>query len=115
MIIAHKNHETNQIQYLKTHLLNTAKMAQEYGNNVGQENVSYLIGLLHDIGKADKKFQDMIKNNSSKRVNHSSAGSKYIAELYNVLSNRYQSELGIVKEYMQTLIYVIQSDRKSVV
>lgn len=109
MIIAHKNHETNQIQYLKTHLLNTAKMAQEYGNNVGQENVSYLIGLLHDIGKADKKFQDMIKNNSSKRVNHSSAGSKYIAELYNVLSNRYQSELGIVKEYMQTLIYVIQS------
>lgn len=109
MVIAHKNHKTKQKQYLNDHLINTVKMAGEYGKSLDQENVSYILGLLHDVGKADKKFQDMIENDTSDKVNHSSAGSKYLLSLYKGLLNKYKSESEYIKEYVQTLIYVIQA------
>ena len=54
--IAHLNEERTQT--LKDHLCGTA------------------CGMLHDIGKYSLAFQDKIKNNSNRQVDHSTAGAK---------------------------------------
>lgn len=53
---------------------NTAKKAKEFGSSFNNGDFAYICGLLHDIGKYSEEFQDKIKNNSNRRVDHSTAG-----------------------------------------
>lgn len=63
MIIAHKD-DKGRVQSLDDHLINVARHSKEIGDQVGLGNFAYLLGLFHDLGKADEKFQRKIANSS---------------------------------------------------
>lgn len=85
MIIAHKDQDTGKEQKLIEHLYLTGKDAQRVAEKINLGNIMFMIGIFHDLGKADKKFQHMIKNNTNVKVDHSSAGASYIFNLFNSL------------------------------
>ena len=72
--IAHLNE--GRIQTMKDHLCGTAELAGRFAGRFGKSDWGYACGMLHDIGKYSLAFQDKIKNNSNRRVDHSTAGAK---------------------------------------
>lgn len=72
--IAHLNDEHTQT--LKDHLCGTAELAGYFAGRFGKADWGYACGMLHDIGKYSLAFQDKIKNNSNRQVDHSTAGAK---------------------------------------
>ena len=70
--IAHLNEERTQT--LKDHLCGTAELAGHFAGRFGKSDWGYACGMLHDIGKYSLAFQDKIKNNSNRQVDHSTAG-----------------------------------------
>lgn len=72
--IAHLNEERTQT--LKDHLCGTAELAGRFAGRFGKADWGYACGMLHDIGKYSLAFQDKIKNNSNRQVDHSTAGAK---------------------------------------
>ena len=72
--IAHLNEEHTQT--LKDHLCGTAELAGHFAGRFGKADWGYACGMLHDIGKYSLAFQDKIKNNSNRQVDHSTAGAK---------------------------------------
>ena len=72
--IAHLNEEHTQT--LKDHLCGTAELAGHFAGRFGKSDWGYACGMLHDIGKYSLAFQDKIKNNSNRQVDHSTAGAK---------------------------------------
>ena len=72
--IAHLNKERTQT--LKDHLCGTAELAGYFAGRFGKADWGYACGMLHDIGKYSLAFQDKIKNNSNRQVDHSTAGAK---------------------------------------
>ena len=63
-------------QSVKSHLCGTAEMAGGFAERFGKADWGYCCGMLHDIGKYSLAFQEKIKNNSNKQVDHSTAGAK---------------------------------------
>ena len=114
-------------QSLYTHLLKTGIEARKIGEKVDMGNISFLTGLLHDIGKASLDFQDKIIKNSNKKVDHSSLGGLFVVKIYKlvfdeILDSKYQSILDLksvlekdkltildLSDYINTLIYTIMS------
>ena len=76
--IAHLNEEHTQT--LKDHLCGTAELAGYFAGRFGKADWGYACGMLHDIGKYSLAFQDKIKNNSNRQVDHSTAGAKVCFE-----------------------------------
>ncbi len=76
--IAHLNEEHTQT--LKDHLCGTAELAWYFAGRFGKADWGYTCGMLHDIGKYSLAFQDKIKNNSNRQVDHSTAGAKVCFE-----------------------------------
>ena len=72
--IAHLNE--GRTQTLKDHLCGTAELAGYFAGRFGKADWGYACGMLHDIGKYSLAFQDKIKNNSNRQVDHSTAGAK---------------------------------------
>lgn len=72
--IAHLNE--GRIQTMKDHLCGTAELAGRFAGRFGKADWGYACGMLHDIGKYSLAFQDKIKNNSNRQVDHSTAGAK---------------------------------------
>lgn len=72
-------------QTLYTHLLKTGLEAKKIGEKVEMGNISFLIGLLHDLGKASLDFQDKITKNSNKKVDHSSLGGLFVVKIYDAV------------------------------
>ena len=72
--IAHLNE--GRIQTMKDHLCGTAELAGRFAGRFGKSDWGYACGMLHDIGKYSLAFQDKIKNNSNRQVDHSTAGAK---------------------------------------
>ncbi len=84
MIFAHLefNNNGNVLeQTLESHLIATGNMAGNIGQHVGMEAFMKLAGYLHDLGKADRLFQDYIRNKTKQQVNHSSAGGRILDDL----------------------------------
>ena len=77
-IIAHKNDEN--IQTLKEHLFQVAGKARKIGKKIGIEKITILVSLLHDLGKSDRNFQNYIYNGTNEKINHSSAGARFLFE-----------------------------------
>lgn len=96
-------------QELITHLKNTADKAKSLASEIDFENTLYLVGILHDIGKASEAFQHKIINNTDERVNHSSAGALYLLSLYSKCAKQSSFELNIIQEYFYIMAYVISA------
>ncbi|MFH2058776.1 MAG: CRISPR-associated helicase Cas3' [Pseudomonadota bacterium] len=73
-------------QALSVHLTNTAKLAQSFAGSFGCENIAYLAGLLHDLGKYTQAFQDYLErslkgeNVTRGEVIHALQGAKFVTE-----------------------------------
>ena len=102
MLIAHINEEKNE-QALDDHLFNVAAYCKEIGESIKLPNFMLLIGLLHDVGKSDQRFQDYIRKKKKGRVNHSSAGGKYVHEV--LASYNSSVENRVMCETMEYIIY----------
>jgi CRISPR-associated endonuclease/helicase Cas3 len=78
-------------QPLEEHLVGAARLAKEFAGKFGCAELGWLLGLLHDVGKASKEFQDYLREcweaekNGEKpppsRVDHKLAGAVYVSDL----------------------------------
>lgn len=111
MKYAHIDHSADQIkmQELIDHLSNTADKAKSLASEIGLGNIMYLVGILHDAGKASDAFQHKIINNTDERVNHSSAGALYLLSLYNKCAKQSLFDTDILQEYFYIMVYVISA------
>ena len=75
-VLAHK--DGNKEQLLARHSYNVAEGARENAKDIGQGHVLFLLGLYHDLGKADPKFQRKLKQEPDMHVDHSYAGARYL-------------------------------------
>lgn len=116
-LLAHYNRkESVKKQFLMQHLIEVAIRSKELGTEVSVENMSELIGLLHDFGKSSEEFQLYIKGKHKSRVNHSSAGAIMLDYISNQVYEQYNiKELLVMKNkkivvwnhYKETLQYPI--------
>jgi len=83
-------------QSLSEHLIGVAELSHKYASKIGLGDIGELIGLLHDVGKYSKTFQDYIKSaegiinpdddayidsqNMKGKIDHSTAGAQIIWE-----------------------------------
>lgn len=77
---AHYDRSKDSHQLLLEHLLNVAQSGQQAAAAIEQGDLLFLLGLYHDLGKADQKFQDKLTKNPTMHVDHSYAGAKYLFE-----------------------------------
>jgi len=80
--------------YLYDHLFSTAKLCRKMADGFGLGNIGFIIGLLHDLGKASNAFQLRIRIKSkykldaqfegktAQHVDHSTAGAQYLCKKY---------------------------------
>ncbi|MBS4889308.1 MAG: CRISPR-associated helicase Cas3' [Anaerococcus vaginalis] len=88
-IYAHIDQKNNEKkQKLFDHLINTAFDSKNMGKEVGIGNISFLVGLFHDIGKVRDEFQEKIKGKTNRHVDHSSLGGIFIHELVKKLKEK---------------------------
>jgi hypothetical protein len=59
---------------LSVHLRNVANLAKEFAAPLGLADEAQLAGLLHDLGKYAKRFQDRLRNPAIHGINHWAAG-----------------------------------------
>jgi len=71
--IAHLREQDAQAQALREHLEETARLSSEFARAFGASETAYRCGLLHDIGKYSKQFQERIRG-AKIDVDHSTAG-----------------------------------------
>jgi CRISPR-associated endonuclease/helicase Cas3 len=92
--IAHLRKKDKEPQYLSVHLNEVSQLAGQFASKIGLRQSGELLGLLHDLGKASKEFQDYIKSATGLidpdsddyvdakakkgKVDHSSAGAQVI-------------------------------------
>ncbi len=68
-------------QPLKAHLRNVANLAKRFASPLGLTNEAELAGLLHDLGKYAKRFQDRLRDPAVHGINHWAAGANHAAAL----------------------------------
>ena len=92
--IAHLRLKDREPQYLTDHLREVSELTGHFAENVGLNYIGQILGLLHDLGKASKEFQNYIRSASGLlnpdedeyvdvsakkgKVDHSSAGAQVI-------------------------------------
>ena len=70
-------------QTVTEHCQNVANLCKQKASILKCDNIGYLIGLLHDLGKMCSEFKNYLVGESNKRrgdIDHSYAGAKYILE-----------------------------------
>lgn len=81
---AHIRQKDNRVQTVAEHCKNVSVLARKFGLSIGIPFICEILGLLHDIGKLIKKFNEYIRGENNCRrgeIDHSFAGAKYIREL----------------------------------
>lgn len=107
---AHYDKATGQKQLLQTHLFNVAKSAAKTATIIGQQDILFLLGLYHDVGKSKKSFQNKLKYQLPELVNHSSAGAKYLFDQARptLLAHlKDEKHLDYAQLFLETICYVI--------
>lgn len=83
-------------QPLEEHLKNVADLARRFAEDFGAGDWAWNVGLLHDLGKYSKEFQNYLKmandidaniETAPGRVDHSSAGAQYAARIQPILGH----------------------------
>lgn len=79
---AHSGHQDDRSdwQYLADHSLKVARLAAEFAAPFRLQRAAYLAGLLHDLGKYTRPFQNRL-NGSNETVDHSTAGAAHVIAL----------------------------------
>lgn len=79
---AHSGHQPDKSdwQTLQDHLQVVADIAKHNARYFGAEELAYLAGLLHDLGKYTPEFQARLEGSPNK-VDHATAGAKIAAEI----------------------------------
>lgn len=79
--------EPKRLQLLENHLLECYQLGKQYGEPLKIAHITGLAGLLHDLGKFSKEFQDYLMKASQNpdsvvrgSVDHSTAGAKLLYE-----------------------------------
>ena len=83
-MIAHIS-EDGRIQSVVDHLKNTAAICGSYASKIGLRHLGEIAGLVHDAGKCTEVFENYILSGDGSmkgKINHSSAGARYIYELF---------------------------------
>lgn len=108
-LYAHYDEKTGKKQRLIDHLENVANDAAQMANKIGQKDILFLIGLYHDLGKADHLFQEMMLKQTGKHVNHSSAGATYLSQrIAGILNEHEPKKEGKYKQsFIEVICYVI--------
>ncbi len=77
---------------LEEHLKGTAEFAKKFARDFNCADWGYIVGILHDIGKTSKEFQNYIRavteydtSLSKTKVDHSTASAKFANNEYNLL------------------------------
>ena len=65
-------------QTLQSHSVNVGEMAAEFAQVFGAQEIAYLTGQLHDLGKYSEAFNHRLHGGSS--VDHATAGAKIAVE-----------------------------------
>lgn len=95
--IAHPAKDGISHQSVKTHLVEVGALAAGYASKIGQSDVGFLVGLLHDFGKFSQAFQDYMQliiqqavssfdpdiddvdvKSLKGKIDHSSAGAQWV-------------------------------------
>lgn len=98
-VIAHMRKRDYKIQTVQDHLESVASLAKEYGKKAGFAAMAELAGFLHDMGKNTKAFSTYIDNavketgEPLERIDHSTAGAKYLFENYYVGTPTTQADM----------------------
>jgi len=96
--IAHRRKKDGMTQNLWEHLKEVSDLAGQFANKVGLEDAGKIIGLLHDLGKASKEFDQYIRpavgiidpdqddyvdaSGNKGKVDHSTAGAQIIQRYF---------------------------------
>jgi CRISPR-associated endonuclease/helicase Cas3 len=78
LYIAHKRDDGKE-QPLVEHLQNAAERASTHARVFDKEELAYICGMLHDVGKYSTEFQNRIKNDGE-LCDHSTAGAKVLKQ-----------------------------------
>lgn len=71
-----------KIQSLKQHSENVAEYCARACQPLGLENLGRLTGWLHDVGKSHINVQKHLRGQTNEKINHSSAGMRWLWENY---------------------------------
>lgn len=112
VLYAHYDKQTGNTQSLDVHLFNVAQSAAEEAKEIGQQDVAFLCGLFHDLGKADPKFQDKIIHQRQTHVDHSTAGAKFLLEKMGQILQKQvidKEKMEYCEPFIETVCYVISA------
>ena len=73
LLYAHTSRNGGEWEHLETHLKRVSELCAEFLTPIEQQETGALLGLIHDLGKADDLFQQVLRGQRS-RVNHALAG-----------------------------------------
>ena len=108
MILAHKDNNGN-VQSLQDHSFNVATKAREDANVIDQGDILFLLGLYHDLGKANQEFQDKLLLHPNKHVDHSSVGARYLLQKIQICLKSLNVEKKDREFFQEICAYVISS------
>lgn len=74
MLLAHPKNEDGIPHELEDHLLKVADLARGFASMFDADQLAYLCGLAHDIGKAHPNMQRYLRHEIQRGPNHSAAG-----------------------------------------
>ncbi|GLJ03712.1 CRISPR-associated helicase Cas3' [Bacillus sp. YKCMOAS1] len=100
--IAHVRKQDGAIQTVSDHLLEVKSLCERFGDKLGIRHIAGLAGVLHDLGKYSKEFQQYIREAVDSpdhppqrgRVDHSTAGGRMLYKMFHGSpNNRYYTLL----------------------
>jgi CRISPR-associated endonuclease/helicase Cas3 len=94
MFFAYSSNDTSKRDWqpLAQHLSEVAKLAALFARPCGCERAARIAGLLHDFGKYNPKFQQLLEGDAI-HVEHSIAGAALIPELTKNPRDKVMAEL----------------------
>ncbi len=82
-----KGKDKTEWQLLKDHLVNTADLAEKFGQDAGISELARAAALLHDLGKYSQAFQNRL-DGAKRKVDHATAGARTAIELFQQSQNQ---------------------------
>lgn len=106
-LLAHYDCKTGKKQLLEEHLFTVANESFIVANEIEKGYISLLIGLFHDLGKSSNAFQMMLLNQTKEKVDHSTAGAKYLCSRIMKTLTENKDELADSQQHMASFVEVV--------